>query len=136
MDDMKLIEIIRECAYQVRLDFSPGYLESVYRNALLVQLKEAGLHAEKEQELTLYYHGHIIGEFRADIIVENRIILELKAVSELKSIHEMQLVNYLKVTNLDAGILINYGSENYRFIPKFRTIELLERYRRLKMSYF
>lgn len=130
MDDViELIDKIRECAYKVRLDFSPGYLESVYQNALLIQLREAGLRAEKEKELTLFYHGHIIGEFRADILVEGRIILELKAVSELKSVHEMQLVNYLKVTNLDAGILINYGAESYRFIPKFRTVKLLEEYK-------
>lgn len=127
----ELIELIKQCAYNVRLDFSPGYLESVYQNALLIQLREAGLRAEKESDISLYYHGHIIGDFRADILVEDKIILELKAVSELKSIHELQLVNYLKVTKLDVGILINYGAESYRFIPKFRTTQLLEQYRSL-----
>lgn len=129
MDDLSLIQLIKECAYNVRLDFAPGYLESIYKNALLIQLREAGIFAEKEKELTVLYHGEIIGQFRVDILVENRIILELKAVSDLKEIHEVQLVNYLNITKHDIGILINYGSEKYRFMTKFRTIELLNEYK-------
>ncbi len=129
MDCQHLIQQIRECAYKVRLALSPGYLESVYQNALIIELREAGLIAEKEKRLTIEYHGEIIGDFRADIVVENSIILELKAVSELHPIHEQQLVNYLKVTKLDCGVLINYGGEKFRFLPKYRTVELLNQYR-------
>lgn len=123
-----IIQKIRTCAYQVRLDLAPGYLESVYKNALYIQLQEAGLYAEKEAPLILEYHGQVIGDFRADILVNRSVILELKAVSELHPIHEMQLVNYLKVTKLDVGVLINYGSEQYRFIPKYRTLGLLHQH--------
>lgn len=129
MDYTKLIKTINDCAYQVRLDFAAGYLESVYQNALLILLLEAGLRAEKEKVLTIEYHGQIIGEFRADILVENNIIIELKAVSNLQQIHEIQLVNYLNVTGLDIGLLINYGSQNFEIKKKFRTMDLLNRYR-------
>ncbi len=126
MDNYKnLIQKIRECAWRVRLNLTPGYLESVYRNALLVELRKADLCAEKEKPLVLKYYGEVIGDFRADIVVENKIIIELKAVSEIHPIHAMQLVNYLKVTGLDIGVLINYGSEEYTFLPKYRTLDLL-----------
>lgn len=129
IDYVRLIDNIRQCASNVRHDFASGYLESVYQNALMVQFYEAGIFAEKEVPIQLLYHNRVIGDFRADILVERKIILELKAVSELKSIHEVQLVNYLQVTNLDVGVLINYGAEKFGFIPKFRTYELLELYR-------
>lgn len=123
VDKIALIDKIRDCAYRVRVDFSAGYLESVYQNALVVLLKEAGLTAEKEKSLPLYYHGELIGEFRADILVNDSIIIELKAVSSLQAIHEMQLVNYLQVTGMDVGLLINYGGERFNIITKFRTKE-------------
>ena len=130
MDNYKnLIQKIRECAWRVRLNLTPGYLESVYQNALLVELSNANLFAEKEKPLVLKYYGKVIGDFRADIVVENKIIIELKAVSEIHPIHSMQLVNYLKVTGLDIGVLINYGSEEYTFLPKYRTLDLLNIYR-------
>lgn len=128
MEEYKLIDMIRECAYRVRLDLAPGYLESVYQNALIVQLMESGLKVEKEKEISIIYHGHCIGNFRSDIIVDNKIILELKATIELSAIHEMQLVNYLNITGINTGILINFGAERFRFIPKFRTKELLNKY--------
>lgn len=131
---IRLIEKIRECAYQVRLDFVPGYLESVYQNALMVLLEEAGISAEKEKAIPLNYHGTTIGDFRADILVEQSIIVELKAVTTLLPIHELQLVNYLKTTGLDVGLLINYGSDQYRITPKFRTQELLNQYKKLLFS--
>ena len=117
---------MRTCAYNVRLALLPGFLESVYQNALMIELREAGLVAEKEKRLTVEYHGEIIGDFRADIVVEDTVIIELKAVSELHPIHEQQLVNYLQATGLDYGVLINYGSEKFRFIPKYRTVALLD----------
>lgn len=129
MDYIELIEKIRVCSFKVREDFAPGYLESVYANALMIHLREAGIYAEKEKPIPLIYHGEMIGNFRADIVVENCLILELKAVTEILPIHEMQLVNYLNVTKFNVGILINYGSPNYYFMPKFRTLDLLYHYR-------
>lgn len=124
----ELIQILKDCYFKVRKDFTPGYLESVYQNAMLIQLREAGLFLEKEKRLPLEYHGEIIGDFRADILVENEIILELIAVTSIHEMHHAQVVNYLKVTGKDFGVLMNFGSEKYFFIPKFRTMELLNRY--------
>lgn len=120
MTDQELLSIIREAAYQVRLALAPGYLESVYQNALVYELSERGILAEKEVPIEVVYKGIVVGEFRADILVEKRIILELKAVRELNPIHEAQLVNYLSATGLDYGYLINYGGEKFRIALKSR----------------
>lgn len=115
----ELIEIIKESAFEVRKRLSGGFLESVYRNALMIEFQERGIKAETEEPIHVIYKGRIVGEFRADILVEDKIIVELKAVSEINKIHELQLVNYLTATGIDYGLLINYG-DNYRFLIKQR----------------
>lgn len=120
MSDKELLLIIKDAAYQVRLHLAPGYLESVYQNALLVELNLRGLLAEKEAPIEVRYKDVVVGDFRADILVEKRIIIELKAVSEIHPVHEAQLVNYLNATGLDHGVLINYGGEKYSFRVKDR----------------
>lgn len=97
-----------------------GFLESVYQNALIIELRNRGLKAEKEVAIPVRYKGIIVGDFRADILVEDAVIIELKAVSLTTSIHEAQLVNYLIATGIDHGYLINYGAEKYRIIHKTR----------------
>lgn len=116
----QLIEQINEAAYEVRKNLTPGYLESVYRNALLFELRQRGLQAEDEAPIKVNYKGTAVGEFRCDILVNNAVIIELKACRELKSSHEAQLVNYLNATKLDYGILINYGGEKFAFRVKTR----------------
>jgi len=81
----------------------------VYQNALVLELKKMGLRVENEIPITVYYENAIVGEYVADIVVEDRVILELKAVKELAEIHEVQLVNYLKATAKEVGLLINFG---------------------------
>ena len=98
-------------AMAVHRHFGTGYLEEVYKNALMVELEALGLHAEK---------GVRVGDYRADIIVENRLILELKAVTALCSAHEAQLVNYLNATGIDDGLLINFGSSSLQHKHKYR----------------
>jgi len=120
MTDKELLEAINQCAYEVRLLLGPGYLESVYRNALLLELSGRGLIAQKEVPIPVYYKGILVGDFRADILVQNRIILELKAVQSIHPQHEVQLVNYLTATGMDYGILINYGGEKFAFRVKTR----------------
>lgn len=115
-----LIEKVKQCAYNVHLAFSPGYLESVYHNALLIELREAGLKADSEVPLKAYYKGHVVGEFKADILVGGSLILELKAVGSLTVNHECQLVNYLKVTGISKGILINFGSDKFEMKVKYK----------------
>ena len=81
---------------------------------MLIELREKGIHADSETPINVYYKDEIVGEFRADIIVEGEIIIELKAVQHLLSIHETQLVNYLTATHKDHGLLINFGGDRNR----------------------
>ncbi|MDE6332470.1 MAG: GxxExxY protein [Muribaculaceae bacterium] len=118
MSEDELIDRINMAAFEVRKNLAPGYIESIYHKALVLELKNAGLNAETEVPLSVTYKNYIIGTFKADIIVENSIIIELKAVNNLLPIHEAQLVNYLQTTGYEKGILINYGSINYAFRVK------------------
>jgi len=86
-----------------------GFLESVYQNALLIELIKAGLQSEKEKKIQVHYDNQLVGDYAADIIVEDTIILELKSVKELHPAHEAQLINYLKATGIEIGLLINFG---------------------------
>ena len=99
-------------AMHVHRVLGPGFLESLYQNALLIRLKKAGLGAEAGSSLAVYFEGEIIGNFQTDIVVEGRLLLELKAVSTLTSAHEVQLVNYLTATKLEVGLLLNFGAKS------------------------
>ena len=83
-----------------------GFNEKVYENALAIELRKAGLKAVKQQEIVVYYDGENVGDYRADIVVDDVVILELKAVRELAEEHEAQLLNYLKATAIEVGLLI------------------------------
>lgn len=120
METTYLLKIIKDAAYEVRLNLGYGYLESVYQNALMIELRNRGIYAGKEVAIPVWYKGEQVGDFRADILVEKSIILELKAVRELNPIHEAQLVNYLVATGLDYGYLINYGGDKFRIALKTR----------------
>jgi len=98
-----------------------GFFESVYENSLMIELRKAGLEAKNQQPITVRYSGEIVDEFIADIVVEDSIIVELKAVREIATIHEVQLVNYLKATNKDFGLLINFGEKRVDIKRKYRT---------------
>ena len=120
METEELIKAIIQCAYNVRIHLTEGFLESVYQKALMIELQEKGIHAEAEKPIDVYYKDKIVGDFRADIIAEGIIIIELKAVQQLMPIHETQLVNYLTATHIDHGLLINFGSERIQIKRKFR----------------
>ena len=124
MDKELIISKIINACFHVHVVLMPGYLESVYRNALEVELKLLGFTIQSEVPLDVIYKGHIVGEFRADIVVENSIIIELKAVSQLTVQHELQLVNYLTCTGIDDGILVNFGSEKLQIKRKFKNFQL------------
>ena len=106
----------------VHRHFGAGYLEEVYKNAMMVELGDIGLHADKEIPIPVNYKGRRVGDYRADIIVENRLILELKAVTTLNPSHEAQLVNYLNSTGtgIDDGLLINFGGSSLQHKHKYR----------------
>ncbi len=120
MDIEMLVKNVMACAVNIRKHLGPGYLESVYKNAMLVELEKNGLAYEVEKPINVYYENVLVGEFKADIVVEGSLILELKAVNSLHVAHEIQLVNYLTATGIDDGLLINFGSEELQFKRKFR----------------
>lgn len=99
---------IRGAIYEVYRTLSHGFLESVYQNALLFELSQQGLKASSEVPLPVIYKGQVVGDYRADIIVENKVVLELKAQKQLPVIAEAQLMNYLKATGIKIGLLVNF----------------------------
>jgi len=106
-------------AMKVHRELGSGFLESVYRNALLHELRKAGHEPAAEPPIHVYYDGIQVGNFIADIVV-NSLILELKAVAKLALIHEVQLVNYLHACRTDSGLLLNFGEESLTFKRKYR----------------
>jgi GxxExxY protein len=103
-------EIIN-CFYKVYNTLGFGFLEKVYENALYQELKRQGLYCQKQVPITVLYQGVPVGDYYADIIVEDKIILELKAAETLVEEHELQLINYLKATKIEIGLLLNFGKE-------------------------
>jgi GxxExxY protein len=115
-------EICKETTFQiiaavieVHKTLGYGFLESIYKKALLKELRARGFQAESQKEIQVYYKGDCIGIFYADILVNNQIILELKAVELLSKAHEAQILNYLKATGLKLGLLINFGREKAEY---------------------
>lgn len=96
-------------AYEVHNTLGAGFLEKVYENALCLELKKHNLEIKQQFPIEVTYKENLVGEFYADILVENRVIVELKAVSKILPIHEVQLVNYLNATKIPIGLLINFG---------------------------
>lgn len=115
-----IIKEIVQCIYNVRGILGPGYLETVYKNALMRELELNGLNASAEVPLKVTYKDVVVGDFRADIIVESQVIVELKAVETLHKAHEVQLVNYLTITGIDSGILVNFGAHDIQIKRKYR----------------
>lgn len=107
----ELIDIILKQFYRIYNDLGYGFLERVYQNALYFALVEQGLKCEAEKSIKVYHDGHVVGDYRADLLVEDCVILELKACEELNPAHEAQLINYLKATEIEVGYLLNFGKK-------------------------
>ncbi len=105
----QLTDQVIGCAYEVHNILGSGFMEKVYENALLNELISRGIKADAQRQLSVSYKGAVVGEYYADIVVEDSLIIELKAVEKLTDIHELQLKNYLKATNIELGLLINFG---------------------------
>jgi GxxExxY protein len=115
-----LTKIILESCFEVSNELGIG--ESVYQNALLISLRQKGLKAEKEVVLKVKFRNVTVGEFKVDILVEDKVIIELKAVNALVSEHKAQTINYLKASGIEVGLLVNFGNpkiEYRRFDNKF-----------------
>ena len=122
MEFENITEDIIGCAYKVYNTMGFGFLESVYEECLLIELRKAGLKSENQKPITVLYEGEIVGNFIADIFVEDSIILELKSVKTLAKAHEVQLVNYLVATGKNVGLLINFGQEKVEVKRKVRVL--------------
>lgn len=107
----ELIDIILTQFYRIYNDLGYGFLERVYQNALYFALVDAGLKCEAEKPIKIYHDGRVVGDYRADLLVEDSVILELKACEELNPSHEAQLINYLKSTKIEVGYLLNFGKK-------------------------
>jgi len=105
----KITETIIGCAYRVYNMMGFGFLENVYEKCLLIELRKADLDTETQQPITVYYEGEVVGEFIADIMVNDAVIIELKSVRRIIKAHEVQLVNYLVATGKPVGLILNFG---------------------------
>jgi len=109
MEYKELTEKIIGCAYRVYNKMGFGFLESVYEKCMLIELTKAGLDTESQKPIRIQYDGEVVGDFIADILVNDTVLLELKSVRKLVEAHEVQLVNYLVATGKPVGLLINFG---------------------------
>jgi GxxExxY protein len=120
MEDEALTQRIIGCAMAVHRTLGPGFLESVYQKALAHELQKAGLKVACECPIRVSYDGVDVGEFSADMLVEDRILIENKATRLLCAAHEVQLVHYLTATGIETGLLLNFGAESLQFKRKSR----------------
>ena len=109
MEYGELTEKVIGCAYRVYNKMGFGFLESVYEKCMLIELHRANLDAKSQKAISVYYDNQIVGEFVADIIVNDTVILELKSVRRITRAHEVQLVNYLVATGKPVGLILNFG---------------------------
>lgn len=101
--------------YEVYNELGPGFLETVYENAFYLVLKEQGLEVEKQYPISVHFRGTIVGNYKADLLVEQKVLIELKAICEIRPEDEAQTINYLKATEIDVGLLMNFGNK-----PEFK----------------
>ena len=99
---------INGAVFEVNRVLGSGFLEKVYENALLLELRKRGLKAESQVPIKVLYKGNTVGDYSADILVEEKVIVELKTVEALDNVHEAQLLNYLKATGIQVGLLVNF----------------------------
>ncbi|MBN1632768.1 MAG: GxxExxY protein [Ignavibacteria bacterium] len=111
----ELTEKVIKYYYKIYNTLGFGFLEKVYEKSLILELTKNGIFFEKQKPIKIYYDSEIVGDYIADIIVENKIILEIKATEILKEEHELQLINYLKATQIELGLLLNFGK-----VPEIR----------------
>ena len=112
MDNFKhsdITESIIKSFYKVYNDLGYGFLEKVYENALFYELKNTGHFVEKQKSITVWYNELEVGNYFADLIIEDKVIVELKAAENIVEAHEFQLINYLKATDIEVGLLLNFG---------------------------
>ncbi len=118
--DAEITERIIRAVIKVHRALGPGFLESIYQNSLLLELESQRLSVESEKSIVVTYEGRPVGNHRLDLVVEKRIVVELKAVEDLSQAHYAQLRSYLRASELQTGLLINFAKEK----ADFRRVEL------------
>jgi GxxExxY protein len=111
-------------AFAVANELGFGFLESVYQKALMMVLGEQGISARQQVPMTVFFRGVPVGEFYADIVVEDKVILELKALPDLSGEHEAQLINYLQASGIEVGLLLNFGTPRLQYRRCCRPLQL------------
>lgn len=117
---------ILEACFEVSNELGFGYLESVYEKALLIVLRQKGLKAENQVPLLVKFRGEVVGDFFVDILVEEKVLVELKVANSLSKENFAQIINYLKATEIEVGLLVNFGTpkiEYRRFTNKFNDVK-------------
>ena len=111
MQSKEITDLIIKSFYAVYNRLGFGFLEKVYENALILELRAHHLEVESQKQIHVFYRNEIIGEYYADILVNNSVIIELKVAKELSDAHEAQLINYLRATQIEVGLLLNFGKK-------------------------
>ena len=106
---------ILEACFEVSNELGSGFLESVYKNAIVIVLRQKGMKVEVEKPIMVMFRGQSVGQFYADLFVDDKVIVELKAVSTLAPEHSAQVINYLKATGIEVGLLVNFGRPKIEF---------------------
>jgi GxxExxY protein len=106
-----LTERAIKCFYEVYNQLGYGFLEKVYEHSMMIELSREGLHAKSQVPIEVQYKGELVGDYFADIVVDDLVILELKAAEKVVEEHELQLINYLRATEIEIGLLLNFGKK-------------------------
>jgi GxxExxY protein len=112
-----ITDIILKVYYEVYNELGYGFLEKVYQNAMYFELKSLGYKVEAQKQIKVYFKQQLVGEYYSDLLVEDKVIVELKACDLLMNIHVAQIINYLKATEIEVGLLLNFGEE-----PEFKRL--------------
>jgi GxxExxY protein len=115
MKHQEITEKIIKAFYAVYNELGYGFLESVYEQAMPIALRQEGLPVTQQAQVTVYFRGQLVGDFRADLLVNDAVIVELKAARTIEGAHEAQLMNYLRATKIEVGLLMNFGPK-----PEFK----------------
>ena len=116
--DLQFVEITEKiigCAFEVINELGTGFLESVYEKALAIALQEEGFHVPCQHPIHVHFRQRIVGEFYADLFVEEKVMVELKAAKAIAPEHQAQIINYLKATGIEVGLLINFGNPKLEY---------------------
>ena len=111
----ELTRKIFEACFEVSNELGAGFLESVYQNALPLALRQKGLKVEAQKPIAVIFRGENVGQFYADLLVDEKVIVELKAVSSLQPEHQAQVINYLKASGIEVGLLVNFGKPKLEY---------------------